>query len=145
LGLLGSPPGTEDALPIVVAPLDGSDVTSLLFQFSRPLTTFGMEPEPDDLAAREIVVQFFSGGVSQGTLALLVQGNSGARLFAAGGGVFDSVQVSSDTDFAAAEFRYVVATPEPGSLWLLAGVLVAFGWRCQRRWKSKSQTHSEKA
>jgi hypothetical protein len=123
-GTWGAPPDTESSTPMVVAPLDGPDVTSVLYQFSQPLSTFGMELEPDDQAVHQIAVQFLYGGNVQATLSLPVSGDSGARLFAATGGVFDSVLVSSDTDFAAAQFRYAVNTSEPGSLWLFAAGVV---------------------
>jgi hypothetical protein len=114
----GSPPKTESATPRVVKP-DDFTITDVLYTFSTPLSTFGMELEPDDLGTHKMTANFLFGGSSVGTLPLSVSGNGGALLFAATGGVFDSVEVSSDVDFAAAQFRYTqsdastTATPEP--------------------------------
>jgi hypothetical protein len=128
----GSPPNTESSTPTVVRSDDPS-VTTVLFQFSVPLTTFGLELEPDDTSAvHDITATFLYNGNTLGVLQRSVDGNGGALLFAAAGGVFDSVSVSSDVDFAAAEFRYT-AVPEPSSrsFIILGGLLV--GLSCLRR------------
>jgi hypothetical protein len=127
----GSPPNTESATPMVVKPDDFPGETDLLYEFSAPLLTFGMELEPDDLGQHTITANFLFGGNSVGVLPLSVSGNGGALLFAATGGPFDSVDVSSDVDFAAAQFRYtasdgsITATPEPaGGVFVLGLIFV---------------------
>jgi hypothetical protein len=123
----GSPPNTEGNTPKVVYSDDS--FTDVVFQFSVPLTTFGVELEPNDTLAptHTITANFLLGSTSIGTLSRDVSGNAGALLFAGTGDTFDSVEVSSDNFFAAAQFRYVVdasstPVPEPS-----AGVLVLIG------------------
>jgi hypothetical protein len=127
----GAPPNTESSTPTVVHS-DDPTVTDVLFQFSSVLTTFGIELEPDDTsAAHDITATFLSNGSSIGVLQRSVDGNGGALLFAGTGAVFDSVEVSSDIDFAAAQFRYSLAppVPEPSSgLLVVAGVAAVAFW-----------------
>jgi hypothetical protein len=121
----GSPPDTEGDTPRVVYSDDG--FTDVVFQFNQPLTTFGMELEPNDTGTHTITAVFMLGGNPIATLQRDVSGNAGALLFAGMGDDFDSVEVSSDNFFAAGQFRYVVdpsfaPVPEPS-----AGVLAFSG------------------
>jgi len=131
----GAPPNTESSTPTVVHP-DDPALTTVLFQFSSALTTFGIEVEPDDTsAAHDITATFLSNGTSVGVLQRSVDGNGGALLFAGTGDGFDSVEVSSDIDFAAAQFRYSLApaVPEPSSgLLVVAGAAAAAFCRIRR-------------
>jgi hypothetical protein len=71
-----------------------------------------------------------------GTISRTVNGNGGALLFAGGGTAFDSVKVSSDVDFAAAEFRYA-DVPEPPTL-SVGIALCAVGLLRRKTHRSKS-------
>jgi hypothetical protein len=125
----GSPPDTESSTPMVLAPDDPTQ-TDLVFQFSSDLTEFGMELEPDDTTPgnmHTITMTFLQGANVVGTLQQSVSGDAGAMLFAGMGGPFDSVEVASDVDFAAAEFRYTeaqtTATPESSTGLLTLGAM----------------------
>jgi hypothetical protein len=128
----GSPPNTESSTPQVLWSGDDQNfnpVTTVTFLLSVPVTIFGFEAEPDDTAGSDMMTAtFYMGGTLEQTIALNVDGNGGAMLFAAGadpGAYFDSVTLTSDIDWAVAEVRY--ATPEPGCLALvLAGLGVMF-------------------
>jgi hypothetical protein len=126
----GAPPNTESSTPTVLASFDTD--TEILYQLSQPVSTFGMELEPDDTAnAHDITASFLLSGVPQATLTLNVNGNGGALLFAATGGRFDAIDVSSDVDFAAAEFRYE-PVPEPSSWIFMAAALGALAYNVRR-------------
>jgi len=122
-----SPPATESATPTVLGSFDYDN--EILYQFNRTVTTFGMELEPDDTAnPHNITATFLLSGTPQATLTLSVNGNGGALLFAATGGSFDAVDVTSDVDFGSAEFRYELApvVPEPSLAMPLAVLLAGF-------------------
>ena len=124
----GSPPNTEGSTPKVVRP-DDTTQADIAFQFSSALTIFGMELEPDDTTPGNmhlITATYFLGSTPVGTIARSVSGDGGALLFAGSGGPFDSVEVVSDIDFAAAQFRYAPASvPELPSGVLLVAPLLA--------------------
>jgi hypothetical protein len=133
----GSPPNTESSTPMV---LDSDDsFPDIELQFSLPLSTFGVELEPNDTAGADVItVTFLLGGSQVGEIQQSVSGNGGALLFAATGAVFDSVEVSSDVDVGMAQFRYVAesssATPEPSAGMLaFVGLASVAGLRFARR------------
>ena len=135
----GSPPNTEGPTPKVVRP-DDTTQTDIVFQFSSALTIFGMELEPDDTAPGNmhlITATYFNGNMPVGTIARSVSGNAGALLFAGSGGPFDSVEVVSDIDFAAAQFRYTTTAPELPTSVLLLGPLVAILKRGARKYSAQ--------
>ena len=123
----GSPPATESPTPTVLASFDYDN--EILYQFNRIVTTFGMELEPDDTVnSHNIAATFLLSGTPQATLTLNVNGNGGALLFAATGGSFDAVDVSSDVDFGSAEFRYELESqvPEPSLAIPVVALLAGF-------------------
>jgi hypothetical protein len=128
----GSPPNTESSTPKVVRP-DDTTQTGIVFAFSIQLSIFGMELEPDDTTPGNmhlITATYFLGSTPVGTIARSVSGDGGALLFAGSGGPFDSVEVVSDIDFAAAQFRYAPAdVPE-----LPTGVLLFFPLAAMVAW-----------
>ena len=92
-----------------------------------PSFIFGFEAQPNTLAVSNLTVDFFSLGVLIGSISLDVDGNAGARLFAARSttNAFDTIVISGSDDFAVANLRYAaaIAIPEPGSMALvLAGL-----------------------
>jgi hypothetical protein len=132
-----SPPFSESATPRVLTAFQyDPNATTLTLTFSHPLTTFGAEAEPDPFAIHPITADFFNGGVSVGMISLNVDGNGGARLFAAsatGGDQFTSVVFTSDADFALAQFRYVLV-PEPSTWAMMSlGAIMLVGFMRFRR------------
>jgi hypothetical protein len=122
----GSPPNTESATPRV---LWTNGFTSLQISLVLPAFTFGFEAQPNSFALSNLTVEFFSLGSLIGSIALDVDGNAGAALFAATTttDAFDMIVVSGFDDFAIANLRYgSVAVPEPSSaaVLLLAGGLM---------------------
>jgi hypothetical protein len=132
-----SPPFSESSTPRVLSAFQyDPTATTLTLTFSQPLSTFGAEAEPDPFAVHPITANFFNGGVSVGMISLNVDGNAGARLFAAsatGGDQFTSVVFTSDVDFALAQFRYVLV-PEPSTWAMISlGAIMLVGlMRCRR-------------
>lgn len=99
-------------------------VTSLTMTFSRPVTTFGFEAEPNPLDVYNMSAVFYYSGSPVGTITLPVDGNGGARLFAATGTLFDQVVFSSTVDFAVGRLRYGDTSPD---VIPEAGTLASFG------------------
>jgi hypothetical protein len=120
----GSPPDTEGATPRI---LYTNGASSLTMDFSSAVSTFGFEAEPDDFAVETFTIEYFLGGVSQGSFSRDIDGGAGARLLA-GSGSFDRVVVtdSAGDDFAIGQLRYATggAVPEP-AVWAM--MLVGFG------------------
>ena len=135
-----SPPNSESSTPRVLT-ADNYDpsATTLTLSFSQPLLTFGVEAEPDPFSVHTITADFYNGATLVGSISLGVDGNAGARLFAAdatGGTQFTSVVFTSDADFALAQFRYSLV-PEP-STWaiFIVGAVMMVGIRLRRQWGS---------
>jgi hypothetical protein len=119
----GSPPNTESATPRV---LWTNGFTSMQINLSFPAFTFGFEAQPNTTVFSNLTVDFFSLGLLVGSISLDVDGNGGARLFAARTttDAFDMVVISGLDDFAIANLRYdAVSIPEPGSMALLVAGL----------------------
>lgn len=135
-----SPPFSEDPFPRVLTANDYDPTATILtLTFSQPIITFGAELEPDPFEVHNISADFFNGNVLVGTISIDVDGNGGARLFAAnatGGDVFTSVTFTSDADFALAQFRYNLV-PEP-STWAMMGLgaVMLLGFVRSRRLRS---------
>jgi hypothetical protein len=139
-GTWSSPPNSESATPRVLS-ADNLDpaLSSLTLTFNQPLHTFGVEAEGELFDVRTFTATFFNGATPVGSFSRDINGDANARLLAAiatDGDVFTSVAISTDIDFALAQFRYGLtapaAVPEPGGLTLLGlGVLClgGYGWR----------------
>jgi hypothetical protein len=120
----GAPPDVESSTPRV---LWTNGATSLTLTFSQSVELFGMEAQPNTSVVSSILASFFAGANLVGEIPIDVDGNGGARLFAASSTTpFDKVVLSSTDDFAIAQVR-AGAVPEPSSLMLLMlGVVVVY-------------------
>jgi hypothetical protein len=109
-----------------------------------PVRTFGVEIEPEVFRDVLVTVTFFDALGPLGSITEVVNGDSGARLFAAGtlDSAFTQVQITMPPDALGAAFgavRYSLIAggglvPEPGSVVLLGiGVLGLIWWRGRRR------------
>jgi hypothetical protein len=139
-GTWNSPPATEDANPLV---LWTQGKATLTITFSTPVTTFGVEMQPNQQTVDTETATFFNGAASQGVITRQVDGNGGALLFAAvtNGLPFTSVLLSDNGgDFGFAELRYKllaapVPVPEPDTLMMIASsvpILLAYLYRSHR-------------
>ncbi|UTP41432.1 PEPxxWA-CTERM sorting domain-containing protein [Phenylobacterium sp. LH3H17] len=117
----GSPPDTEGANPKIVYT---GGLTTITFQSDKVLSVFGFEAEPNPFSAHNFQIDYYLGGVLQGTVNRVANGSAGARLMAASG-TFDKAVVSSTTNFAFGQVRYdVSAVPEPAT-WAM--MIIGFG------------------
>lgn len=94
-------------------------VTSLTLTLSQPVNIFGFEAEPNPFSTHSMTAYFYNGSTLVGSITRDVNGNSGARLFAAYGDWFDRVVFSSNVDFAIGNVRYGMGpqpVPEAGTL-----------------------------
>jgi hypothetical protein len=81
---------------------------------------FGVEAQPNTSVVSSILASFYSGANLIGEIPLDVDGNAGARLFAASSTTpFDTIVLNSTDDFAIAQIRLSASVPEPSSLILL--------------------------
>lgn len=115
----GAPPNTESATPRV---LWTNGFPSMQIDLALPSLTFGFEAQPNTAVVSNLTVDFFSLGVLVGSISLDVDGNAGARLFAATTttDAFDMIVISGFDDFAIANVRYAaIVIPEPNSLALM--------------------------
>jgi hypothetical protein len=115
----GSPPNTESATPRV---LWTNGFTSLQISLATPTFTFGFEAQPNTAVVSNLTVDFYSLGFLVGTIALDVDGNAGALLFAAktDNFGFDMIVINGFDDFAIANVRHdPFSIPEPSSVALL--------------------------
>lgn len=125
----GSPPDTEQANPRVFWT---QGVTDLTFTFSTPVDVWGFEAQPNPFSVFDITAEYFNGATLLGTITRSVDGNAGARLFAAAadfGTSFTHVRVRSGADFAVAQLRYRLddgsVIPEPATWGMM---IVGFGF-----------------
>ncbi len=111
----GSPPDTESSTPRVLARY--TSLTSLTIDLSSPTGIFGFEIEPDTFGLFTIGATFYSGSTLLGSISQDVNGNAGARLFAATSTTpIDRVVVTSPSGangFALAQFRFATPAPAP--------------------------------
>lgn len=132
----GSPPETEQDNPRVFWT---QGVFSLEFGFSTPLTVWGFEAEPTPFAVFDVTAEFYNGATLLGTITRPVDGNAGARLFAAiadPGDSFTSVRVTSGADFAVAQLRYTLSgtiVPEPATWAMMIAGFGVVGLSLRRR------------
>jgi hypothetical protein len=111
--------------------------SSQTMTFSRMLTIWGFEAEPQAFQVFDMTATFLRGGSTVATVSRSVDGTAGARLFAfeVGGG-FDAVRFTTtdQTGFAQAQFRYATSTvPEPSTYALMAAGLAALAFASRRR------------
>jgi hypothetical protein len=117
-GAWGSPPDVESATPRV---LWTNGVTSLTITFGTQVGLFGVEAQPSTQVVSSMLASFFQGASLIGEIPLDVDGNAGARLFAASSTTpFDTVVLSSTDDFAISQIR-LASVPEPGLIANLIG------------------------
>lgn len=122
-GPWGSPPDTEGDMPSL---LYAAGLDTLTFDFDAELSVFGFEAQPDAFDVTQVLVDYYLGGVYQGSVGRDVDPFAGARLLAANGR-FDRAVVSVAGGFGAGQFRYALATsavPEPAA-WAL--MITGFG------------------
>jgi hypothetical protein len=128
----GSPPATESSTPRVLSPFDFT-ITSITLSFSQPLSTFGLEAEPDATTqgAFPITLDFFSGVTLLGTVSNTIDGSSAALFAASSTMPITSVTLTvsgnaadpAGTDPGIAQLRYALV-PEP-STWLMVAIGLA--------------------
>lgn len=130
-GTWGSPPDTEDNAPSIFYSLSA---TSVQFTFSKRLSIWGFEAEPEPFSIRSYTVEYFDGATSLGTITRSIDGNAGARLLAAThAGGFTRAIVTTDTDFAMAQLRYQLVVPEPATWAMLIAGFGMVGFAARRR------------
>ncbi len=134
-----SPPACETSTPRV-GYTQGEAGQTLVF--SHPLSTFGLEIEPNLPETEEITATFFQGALPLGIIDLSPDGNAGGLLYAASTttGFFTSVVINdlNIEDFAFGRQRYTLSPiPEPRYLVMIAASLAALVflqlWRDSRR------------
>lgn len=120
--------GPSDTLPVFYS----NGETAVTFTLSQPVSIFGFEAEPNPFGVYTMTAQFYdAGGNLLGTISRDVNGNAGARLFAAQSSTpISSVVFSSVEDWAAGAFRYTLPTgpviPEPTTMALFGAGLLSF-------------------
>ncbi|MED3090036.1 hypothetical protein [Bacillus toyonensis] len=102
-----SPPFSEASTPPI---LYTQGATALTMTLSVPSRIFGFELEPNPLTPFEFTALFLSRGTPVGSITQTVDGQAGARLFAAEIDctcpAIDEVVITSSVDFAIAQVRY---------------------------------------
>ncbi len=120
----GTPPAVESATPrVLITP--GVNATLLTITLSQGVTLFGLEAMPDAFGTAQITENFYNGNTNIGSITLSPDGSVGALLFAASSTtLITSVDITAvGTDFAIANLRYSLATPEPATwMCMLAGL-----------------------
>jgi len=131
-----SPPNAETSTPRVLTPVDYLNVTSVSLLFSKPLTTFGLEAEPDAFLEGTFPerLDFYNGATLLGTIMNSSDGTTSALFAATSSTPITSVTFTIEgnsedpagTDPGLAQIRYALAptsatVPEGGaSIWLMA-------------------------
>jgi hypothetical protein len=101
-----SPPNTESATPRVVGTYNNS-IGSMTLTLATPATTFGFELEPNTFNNYSFTATFRNGSTVLGTITRTVNGDGGARLFAASSSTpITSVIITAPNGFALAQIRY---------------------------------------
>ena len=111
------PPSSESCTPRVLWTQDTDILKLTLTQPDQKIV--GFELQPDLFQVENVRVEFFSGTTLVGTITRLVNGDAGARLFAAESDMpITSILIDdlAGDDFAIANLR---SAPEPGALTLL--------------------------
>jgi hypothetical protein len=131
----GSPPDTEQDNPRVFWT---QGATTIEFGFSSAITAWGFEAQPNPFSVFDITAEFYNGATLLGTITRSVDGNAGARLFAAiadAGDSFTRVVVRSDADFAVAQLRYTLPAviPEPATWAMMIAGFGFVGFAMRRR------------
>ena len=130
--------GPADTLPVFWS----IGATELRFQLATPVNIFGFEAEPNPQRVYTMVAKFYDASNNLlGTISRDVDGDAGARLFAAQSDVpIAYVVFSSDVDWAVGAFRYGTlgggpVIPEPGTMLLMGigGLAIGLGRRFARR------------
>jgi hypothetical protein len=131
------PSWSGSTAPDVLGTTVFANSVTLDFSAASTVTTFGFEAEPAPWQLHDITAEFFNGANSLGSITFNVDGDRGARLFAAtldnfGTDLsnidrFTRVVVSSDVDFGIGHIRYAATSspvPEPGTIAMLWGGFV---------------------
>ncbi len=136
-----SPPNAETSTPRVLSPVDFLNVNSVTFNFSQPLSTFGIEAEPDAFTQGTfpVTLDFYNGATLLGTVSHDLDGVTSA-LFAASSmtpitsatlTVHGNMNAPQGTDPGIAQFRYALAGPSQSvpdggpSVCLMVGTILA--------------------
>lgn len=134
-GSWSSPPESESSTPEVLY-----NQTALLdIQISEPANTFGFELEPNLFGVFPIKADFYNGASLVGTILQSLEGNAGARLFAATTDSSFTRVLLENTDglsdgFAIAQIRFGNnSSPVPGPLPLLGAAAAFRTSRCLRK------------
>lgn len=121
--------GPNDTLPVLYS----NGATAVRFNLSTPVSIFGFEAEPNPFSVYNLTAQFYDAlGNLLGSISRNVDGNAGARLFAASSPTpISYVVFSGQVDWAAAAFRYALpqggpVIPEPTTIALFGAGLLGF-------------------
>jgi hypothetical protein len=131
--------------------------TSIIMNLSRAVSVFGFEAEPDRYDWYTMTARFFDPSYTLlGSITLSVNGNAGARLFAASSSQISRVEFSCQgCDFAVGAFRYTADTttappgtdvpiPEPDTVVSVGAGLAAVAiWRRRKGAGTQAGTKAE--
>lgn len=110
----GSPPDTEGATPRILYS-NGATSIALALNADCAAGTVGFEAEPNPFQVLDMTATYFSDSTSLGAITRPVDGQSGARLFAADSDTpITRVTFSSSADFAIGRIRF--ALPAGGAV-----------------------------
>lgn len=147
----GSPPTVETSTPRVLSPVDYLTTFSVTLSFSKPLSTFGLEAEPDAFEGTfPVRLDFFNGATPIGTVSNNLDG-FGAALFAASSmtpitsvtlTIEGNSQDPQGTDPGIAQIRYALAAsqgvPEGGAtIWLMLAAALSLFAVQRFRWGTR--------